>query len=410
MKYSALKKKGVLALLGWAGLILFALPNLVQSAHGKVITSGDEDSDRPAWAGSQGKDGKPGRGNDDSGSGHGDLYGDLYIIVRDSNGEPQEFVWTWDGDQYVPQLAASGKGCLQPIAINAPEDYPEEFKFEGIEGSLKLIPLNADCEIQQVIEGYDELLFDEYTQEVEFGRLSISRAPGDVLDSAYNEALSTINNGYRLGTDPAGRIVVFENEADEVGKTIDSPLENLALYKELMVNGHLSSLASTVELGELDHLRGEGIEDVSFSDLNTAAALLAGAADKFGAIGLDLVVNLNTFLGINSTTGYFNFITYRYDRDLSYSNSDVMLILPVCEELEGGAIITGLVPRRVTLLGAVPKTFHTGQVAWEDARGFVQAADDALRIIYYIHNWSVPELPVGFEWEQPLEIDNCSSE
>lgn len=58
--------------------------------------SADDSSDRPSWAGNQGRDGKPGRGNNDPGVSKGDLYGDLLIIVRNDNGEPVKYTWDWD--------------------------------------------------------------------------------------------------------------------------------------------------------------------------------------------------------------------------------------------------------------------------------------------------------------------------
>ena len=50
---------------------------------------GNWGSDRPTWAGTQGNEGKPGRGTEVvSGTMKGTLYGDMYVLLRDENGVP----------------------------------------------------------------------------------------------------------------------------------------------------------------------------------------------------------------------------------------------------------------------------------------------------------------------------------
>ncbi|WP_231119407.1 hypothetical protein [Vibrio natriegens] len=369
--------------------------------------SADDSSDRPSWAGNQGRDGKPGRGNNDPGVSKGDLYGDLLIIVRNDNGEPVKYTWDWDeldATLYIPQQ--DDNGCFQPIANEQATDVltgeplpilPEEFQTED---GLTLIPLNSDCEIVESLVGYEDYVFASYAEEVDFGRLSVARSPVDVIDSSYSEAMSNINNAISVRTDPAGRIEVEVTE--DVFKTIDSPLENLALYKALMLNGHLPGLTlSDEQLGGLRHLAGDGVETLSSEDLDTAAALLAGAGDKFGSITLDLVININTTLGINDN-GYFNFMGYSYYRDVMYSGIEVGLVLPGVEpDINAPVVISTLSYQVVPLLDIAgnPQVFTVDQVNTNYARGFTQAADDSLRVINYIHNWALPDLPEGLVWE-----------
>ncbi len=69
--------------------------------------------------------------------------------------------------------------------------------------------------------------------EVEFGRLSVSRSPNKVSDHSLAEALTTLTvTGAVVTQDAAGRLVIT---VDGVSKTIDSPLENLALYKAILL-------------------------------------------------------------------------------------------------------------------------------------------------------------------------------
>ncbi|MGY0614795.1 hypothetical protein ACWYU8_06685 [Vibrio sp. FJH11] len=418
--YTPIKKMSIniLMLVSMAfALLFFLLPPFAQSA--------DDSSDRPDWAGNQGKDGKPGRGNSNPGVSKGDLYGDLLIIVRDDNGEPVLYTWDWDLDElgatiYVP--TQDNNGCFQPIANEDATDaltgeplpaLPEEFRTDD---GLMLIPLNSDCEIVESLEGYEDYAFASYGEEVDFGRLSVARSPADVIESSYLEAMSNINSALSIRTDPAGRIEV--EVSDNVFKTIDSPLENLALYKALMLNGYLPTLGlSDDQLGGLGHLtsNGNGVETLTPEDLHTAAALLAGAGDKFGEITLDLVININTILGINNLDndnsntnerGYFDFSGYSYDRFNMYGGKEVGLLLPGVAPAEPGddvypRMISTLSYQVVPLLDITgnPKAFTADPMHTGYARGFTQAADDSLRVINYIHNWALPDLPEGLDWE-----------
>lgn len=154
------------------------------------LLSDDEDSDRPDWAGQSGNEGKPGGGNAGSERDKGDLYGDLVILQRNDDGS---LVTTTLDNGDVVTYAIASDGSL----------------IEIINGE---IPEGADV------------------QEVEFGRLNIARAPDKVLDHSLLEALSKLDGGILgedITLDPSGRLTID-------GVTIDSPLENLALYEALL--------------------------------------------------------------------------------------------------------------------------------------------------------------------------------
>ena len=161
---------------------------------------GDEDSDRPEWAGgnpeenphSGGGGGQP----TTAGTKKGDLYGDLIMLVRNpETGEPV----VEDGEYLICQDAACD---------------PE-----------KAVP-TVDGEVPLGVTAI----------EVDFGRAAVARAPSKVIDKALTDALAKLTaTDVVLGTDTAGRITYTVTIDDTtITNTIDSPLENLALYIDLM--------------------------------------------------------------------------------------------------------------------------------------------------------------------------------
>jgi hypothetical protein len=227
----------------------------------------EEDSDRPEWAGTPGRDGKPGRGNATPGTKRGTLFGDMYVILRDENGVP-----------ILTQLA-DGTWVVQPI-----------------DSSGNIIPLDAEG------APIDESL----VQEVELSRLNVGRSPQGVLSTRYEEVLNAINAADSVTIDSAGRLTLVTNDDpttpdvnEATTKTIDAPLENLALYVEILNTGTITGVDSdTVFSADLQNLiDGQYTAD----DLIEAAAFLAGAADKTGELTTDAVVYMNSILGIDGT-------------------------------------------------------------------------------------------------------------
>ncbi len=337
---------------GSGGVVVTPVPVPIEEP---VVEDGpDEDSDRPDWAGRDGTGDTPGRTNDEPGIAMGDLYGDLYIILRDINGEP----------------ILSAEGFVQPIDVNG-----------------ELIPLDAEGAIQ---EGYSEL-----AQEVEFGRLNLVRAPNEVIDQAYEEALGAINGASNIGLDPAGRLLLTSESGV---KAIDSPRENLALYRELMLNGYLPGVTPGKFGNGLAHL-GEGSPVLwEKADLDRAASFLAAAADKGGFISVDKVVYVNSFLGINTVeAGYFDFVTfaglgYTYQRANAYNGVTATLLQPVLSSDPGNGMGEDYFVIR-NGVNIYDKVFSGADYGPSEAgvAGFVQASDDALKTVTYIHNWEVPE-------------------
>jgi hypothetical protein len=317
----------------------------------------------------------PGRGNSEPGIEKGTLYGDLYVIVRDLNGVPVLYTWVWSADGATPLYPVEDpSGFSQPIANDPDGVLPAEF--------LGLVPLD--------VEGLVPEVYATYTQPVEFGRLSLARAPSEVIDQGYAEAIASVNACDSIALDPAGRLLL--TVGDEV-KAIDSPRENLALYRQLMLNGYLSGLTRGVEfMGPLAYLceQGSGTE-MTASDLDRAACFLAGAGDKGGSLSLDEVIYVNNFLGINDPSAgiYFPFtrMGYTYRRTNAYGGVEAALLQgPVA----GSHAVMFYADEHVNIMDKVFGN-HGYESVDAGAREFAHAADDSLHVIDYIHNWALPE-------------------
>lgn len=120
---------------------------------------------------------------------------------------------------------------------------------------------------------------DALPEGVDLGRLSVARAPAHVLDKALTEALATLDPAfYKLPTLDA----VLKAIADGTLVRLDSPLENLALYKDLLTDGKI----------------GDGTQipvDSSNTEL-LLATFLGSASDKTIPITADTVTAVNTIL------------------------------------------------------------------------------------------------------------------
>ena len=398
------------------------------------------------------------------------------------------------------------------------------------------------------------ILWTDLVDEVSFGRLNLSRSPEAVLQAAFDEAITAINNAVSISRDAAGRLLLeneifSETEVDECGnplqldnafKAIDSPLENLALYVKLMKDGHLvtsgderapidrsekggiplwkmlelsdgpsSALRPTIDIqklydwdlgslvdvapqsyytyyacydeggsetpclceganhdgtatqvacenvvsrklvavatcpdpeGELcegpftgiltDDTDDDGENDYAAQgdDFDFAAAFLAAAADKTGDIGVDMVVYLNSILGINKVVGYSEYdsdgnptgdaVNYSeepvyfsfygigvtgsygpYDREATFGASGGRGDAGQVRVLQMDAADTWkeqeyqIMDIRFDNIGIDPEDgLHNGDIAVSDIRGFAQMADDDLSVIEFVHTYQIPGL------------------
>ena len=301
-----------------------------------IGAAAEEDSDRPPWAGAKG--GKNDRGGKPStaGTARGDLYGDMYVILRDDNG--------------VPILNSAG--FVQPIDANG-----------------NLIPLDA--------EGAP--IDPSLAVEVELSRLNVGRSPTSVLDRRSSEVVTLLNSATAVSLDAAGRLVVTTADGT---KTIDAPLENLALYVALMTTGTIPGVTDLPGT-ELDYL-----VDGTFTsqDLQAATGLFAAAADKYTTLSPDAVAYMNAILGIKTvTTGdvtysSMDYSTYTYDRSDAYDGDMITILV---KQTDGT-----YVPTSVNIYDAVFKSVDYTQTGFD---AFSTAVDDARSVIAFIHDNEAPD-------------------
>lgn len=118
--------------------------------------------------------------------------------------------------------------------------------------------------------------------KVELGRLNVVRAPSQVLERARLEAIAETGAAVPaiFGMSAADAAVALATDSEGMAR-LHSPLQNLALYRELMVFGSIY---------ELD-VRPE-------SRLDLAAILLGSAANRELPVSADTVKAVNTMLGL----------------------------------------------------------------------------------------------------------------
>lgn len=337
----------------------------------------------------------PGAGGGKGGGGSSGSpdFGDLFVLLRDADGVP---ILTADSCQQP--LAAPG------VSLPAVGTFPACTPASETESCV--IPVDpATC---AVAAGYET-----FTQEVDFGRTSVARSPVTVLESQLDDVIVNLATADCTTLDPAGRLVTSTVTDGVVSSAaIDSPLQNLAIYRRLMLAGTLD-------------------RDLPDSNaLNTAARGLGAAIDKTGKVSVDTVAYLNQIMGLTdeSVTTFLpkkcinvreevNGVVqtvrkcfldygatggnYAYDRTANFTS------LPSPPYITGDNPTPGwfeylsvLDPTTPTfgitqgpILEAVPELLAAPTLTVSNIGGFAQAADDARAVINFMHNWP---LPVGF--------------
>lgn len=282
---------------GWLVLIVMALMLLV-----------------PATAMSKSSRGRGGGSTTGVIVDYGDIFGDLIHVLRhDVTGQPI-FAQRWV--EMPAELPGYGWGYC---AIGVDED--------GFEIPFK--PYSCDLDTT-----------DQASVEVDyFGRLNGSRVQERNMRMHFNETITNIKQAGQVDLDPTGRLMLgYECAlADDPGtclwSTVDSPMENMAMYRRMMKYGHISTSPYELDLwwhgdpklpvpyhpaldaddrlkfqqaGLLHMLSASGYspEHLTFEDFNTSAQLLGASAGKHGFITADLVQYLNRFLRITQSTEF----------------------------------------------------------------------------------------------------------
>ncbi|PJK29723.1 hypothetical protein CVT23_11835 [Minwuia thermotolerans] len=237
---------------------------------------------------------------------------------------------------------------------------------QPIDADGNLIPLDE--------EGHP--IDESLVQEVELSRLNVARSPDKVTDRALAEALTALNAATDVTTDAAGRLVVL---IDGEWKTIDSPIENMALYIDLMADGTIDGLTNTVVTSKFANLV-DG--QMTAADLQSAAVLLAATADKFTTLTLDAVMYVNNLLGVNDPAAgeYIDLTSVSYDRETIFGDVTAEVLI----DPEGDGTWT---VQTVNIFDAV---FDGEDASGTAAAGYTLAVDDSRAVINYIHEYEVP--------------------
>lgn len=192
------------------------------------------------------------------------------------------------------------------------------------------------------------------------------------------EALSKLDGGVvgdTITLDPAGRLVT------EDGATIDSPLENLAIYKSLIT---AASIDGTITLTVND---GSSTYTLTLPEdlrLDLAASALAAASDKTGELTIDEIVGISTLLGVEDELGELvTDSSYTCDRSEIYTDG----VLDVWILVEDNGVY---VPTQVDLYDAVEwNTVEDNSIKDNTTGGidlFAQEADDAVQALEFVHD------------------------
>ena len=352
-----------------------------------------------------------GGGNGGGGGGGGDAtvtdYGDLLILHRNEDGVPipSDAVLVPDPES---GLMVDGGLCWQPIADTDfsyegwPDPSPDRVVYPTtstpVDGGW-LIPVDQyTCGV----EGF----FSSYTREVDFGRTNEARSPASVFEAQLEDVIIKLGTADSTSLDPAGRMVASNCGLDEetVTSTIDSPLQNLAAYRQLMLTGNIGA----------DLPQGAGW-------FITAARGLGVASDKTGAINVDMVAYINMLMGLDVAPTFLPKLTESYREEVqgtiqlvdkyfldygafAYVRGTNFLALPSPAYIPEATPTPGEFEYLAAVPGTDPLDFHIMQgpittAVFTDApgflggniEGFAQAADDTRAVINFMHDWPIPD-------------------
>lgn len=277
-----------------------------------------------------------------------DLYGDLWVLLRNANGEP----------------VLDDNGCVQPIA-SEPVTWPDS----SVQNTVPMVLEEfLDGEFKcSVVEGYEE-----YTIELEIGRLNMVRNMANNPDSfgrALQEAIDNINSALAVTTDAAGRLVLTLDDAGTlVEATIDSPRENLALYYAMMKYGRIAGYGPTTREGGVE-VPPQWIEISPDLELGDLAYLRDGVPGRNK--GVDLI---NGYADVRA-------MTHIRRSDYQYSLIDYVQYLEgaICPYMDMQDFAWSRVFNSVPYLGLNIDAFTTH-------------ADDTRQVIVFMHN-IIQDLP-----------------
>lgn len=270
------------------------------------------------------------------------LYGDLWVVLRNANGEP----------------ILDSNGCIQPVA-SEPVTWPDDTVHDTVPMVLEeFMDSSLKC---SVVEGYEE-----YTIELEIGRLNMVRNMVNNPNSfarALEEAIDTINAAVAISTDPAGRLVLTTDVAGElVETTIDSPRENLALYYAIMKYGRIAGYGPEKHEGG-ETIPPQWVEIRDDLEMGSLAYLRDGLYGR--TTGVDLI------------NGYADLRNMTHFRQLDYAATMVPYVQYVAD---------GMCHYYDQEDYAYSRIFNSEPYAGFNIEAFTKQADDSRRVIVFMHD------------------------
>jgi len=364
-------------------------------------------------------------GNGNGGNGgpsNGDLYGDAVYLYRDVNGVPIVL------NDCIRPLGADGR----ILALNADydADIGDVISPEAIDDShydavcddsvlalrssatrkitgQKIVPLADDGDDDE-LEACDPIKnCTDWMVEVDLGRLSLLKSPDRVLDRQQAEAVKNLTSGGPITLDEGGRFVVG-------GSTFDSPLINLALYREYHLWGELRDPETGVVIFNPDVWAADN--GYEFYDFLTAAAFAIGAGDDKEGAGVDsevatraagilalaegtLVMDTWPFHYQGNNLEFLNYSTFTYLRSDIYTGN---ICFDYFDEDEGDYVRDSM--------SVIEAVFGLGDldngVIFENLEGFARAANDARLVMLFTHDNLVQFVDGVFQTTEITE-DNC---
>lgn len=324
-------------------------------------------------------------------------YGDLIILLRDADGVPIPSNPVPVEDPETGQTVPGGL-CWQPKAFGVgTTSCPAECETSPGSGLV-----NVDQYYCSIADGCAGCV-----QEVDFGRVNEARSPVTVFESQLEDVLVNLATADCVTLDPAGRMVASRNTDGLVtSQTIDSPLQNLAIYRQLMLTGSIG-VPLPQEAGVLD----------------TAARGLGAASDKTGEVNVDMVAYVNMIMGLDMAPTILPKLTETFREEVQgemvtvvkqyldygahgYNRQDNFTLLPkpayITDDSTPPVVMDGWFEYLIELTatptfgieyGPILDGVFPGLVNDENLANigaFAQAADDTRAVINFMHTWPIP--------------------
>jgi hypothetical protein len=398
-----------------------------------------------------GPGGGGGSGGGNAGTAAGALYGDLYVIERDGNGEPVLKVKTILGVTYSCQQPLDTTCAFLPLNFDKPDFNPELEDACAVQAAYTDFLQAVSFGRESVSRAPATVIDKSYAEAVKALNLA-SASCGDAraikLDPAGRITLcipqeDTGLYAWKTIDAPLENLGLYRAAMTTgcFGPVTDNVVGEEGV--RIVVTYELSEAAKAyLTASGLGHLVCDGSTSVTKADMLSAAVFIAAGADKSSPVTLDEIINVNNYLGANKWT----YTTARKVKTLTIDYFDFKATggpggwfgytkgVDACNPANPDAIATLLTthnngvmfdPELVNVFGVSPPGVDLSTVAVQVCRAgsplqasgtnvvcddaasnpvyssgsiygcgganwFTQAAEDARKTIWYLHNWRLP--------------------